>query len=201
MLMRKGGWQGGSKMQNPREIRGSKWSEAVYFGRILVRIERVWARLSWFSSNPCSKAVQNDHISPQCRVLPNLLEGGSERTPVVDVELALECAAGHHCRQLMRIRCIRSSSWPRASASVPGLQWLVPSPASGKKDEAERYRACVDPRRPSHAHSRGGGLHGCDAADSCTHGKAIRTIPGSTHIAERGCSRALPDGDDTERLE
>ena len=64
MLMRKGGWQGGSKMQNPREIRGSKWSNPVNFERILVRIVRVWARLSSFSSNPCSKAVQNDHIDP-----------------------------------------------------------------------------------------------------------------------------------------
>ena len=49
-------------MQNSREIRGSKWSEAVYFERILVGIVRVWAHLSSFSSNPCSKAVQNDHI-------------------------------------------------------------------------------------------------------------------------------------------
>ena len=48
-------------MQNPREIRGSKWSNPVSFERILVGIVRVWARLSSFSSNPCSKAVQNDH--------------------------------------------------------------------------------------------------------------------------------------------
>ena len=51
-------------MQDPREKRGSKWSNPVYFERILVRIVRVWARLSSFSSNPCSKAVQNDHIGP-----------------------------------------------------------------------------------------------------------------------------------------
>ena len=49
-------------MQNPREKRGSKWSKAVYFERILVRIVRVWAHLSSFSSNSCSKAVQNDHM-------------------------------------------------------------------------------------------------------------------------------------------
>ena len=29
LLMRKGGWQGGSKMQNPRGKRGSKWSKPV----------------------------------------------------------------------------------------------------------------------------------------------------------------------------
>ena len=51
-------------MQNPREKRGSKWSNAVNLERILVEIVRVWARLSSFSSNPCSKAVQNDHIRP-----------------------------------------------------------------------------------------------------------------------------------------
>src|SRR5690242_12479259 len=62
---KRGGWQGGSKMQNPREKRGSKWSNPVHFERILVQIARVWAHLSWFSSNPCSKAVQNDHISPR----------------------------------------------------------------------------------------------------------------------------------------
>ena len=33
--------------------------------RILVQIVRVWARLSRFSSNLCSKAVQNDHIDPK----------------------------------------------------------------------------------------------------------------------------------------
>ena len=49
-------------MQNLQEIRGSKWSNPVYLERILVRIVRVWAHLSSFSSNPCSKAVQNDHI-------------------------------------------------------------------------------------------------------------------------------------------
>ena len=59
---KRGGWQGGSKMQNPREKRGSKWSNAVHFERILVKIARVWAHLSSFSSNSCSKAVQNDHI-------------------------------------------------------------------------------------------------------------------------------------------
>ena len=59
---KRGGWQGGSKMQNPREKRGSKWSNPVNFERILVEIVRVWAHLSSFSSNPCSKAVQNDHI-------------------------------------------------------------------------------------------------------------------------------------------
>ena len=52
-------------MQNPREKRGSKWSNPVHFERILVRIVRVWAHLSSFSSNSCSKAVQNDHISPR----------------------------------------------------------------------------------------------------------------------------------------
>src|SRR6185312_11813222 len=59
---KRGGGRGGSKVQNSRGIRGSKWSEAVYFERILVGIVRVWAHLSSFSSNPCSKAVQNDHI-------------------------------------------------------------------------------------------------------------------------------------------
>src|SRR5690349_6548999 len=49
-------------MHNPREKRGSKWSNPVSFERILVKIMRVWAHLSSFSSNPCSKAVQNDHI-------------------------------------------------------------------------------------------------------------------------------------------
>ena len=50
-------------MQNPREKRGSKWSNPVHFERILVQIARVWAHLSSFSSNPCSKAVQNDHFA------------------------------------------------------------------------------------------------------------------------------------------
>ena len=52
-------------MRFPREKRGSKWSKAVYFERILVEIVRVWAHLSSFSSNPCAKAVQNDHIERQ----------------------------------------------------------------------------------------------------------------------------------------
>ena len=33
-------------MQNPRGIRGSKWSNPVNLERILVQIVRVWARLS-----------------------------------------------------------------------------------------------------------------------------------------------------------
>ena len=49
-------------MQNLQEKRGSKWSEAVNLERILVEIGRVSAHLSAVSSNPCSKAVQNDHI-------------------------------------------------------------------------------------------------------------------------------------------
>ena len=49
-------------MRNPRGKRGSKWSNPVNLKRILVRIVRVWAHLSSFSSNSCSKAVQNDHI-------------------------------------------------------------------------------------------------------------------------------------------
>ena len=40
---------------------------AVRFERILVEIVRVWARLSAFSSNPRSKAVQNDHFLSQSR--------------------------------------------------------------------------------------------------------------------------------------
>src|SRR4029079_13011870 len=81
-------------MQNPREIRGSKWSKGVYFERILVRIVRVWARLSSFSSNPRSKAVQNDHIRQRgcrktarkwaferCRLLQEPTVTGSTRAP------------------------------------------------------------------------------------------------------------------------
>src|SRR5690348_2894288 len=67
-------------MQNPREIRGSKWSKAVYFERILVRIVRVWARLSSFSSNPCSKAVQNDHIRGGKDDRPNESPGRSSHS-------------------------------------------------------------------------------------------------------------------------
>ena len=62
--MKKGGWQGGSKMRNPRGKRGSKWSNAVNLERILVEIGRVWARLSAVSSSLSAKAVQNDHIKP-----------------------------------------------------------------------------------------------------------------------------------------
>ena len=80
MLMRKGGWQGGSKMQNLQEIRGSKWSNAVSLERILVGIVRVWARLSSFSSNPCSKAVQNDHIrSPHPHAAAAARSAGDQR--------------------------------------------------------------------------------------------------------------------------
>ena len=43
-------------MQYSREIRGSKWSNAVYFERILVEIARVWARLSAFSSSLSAKS-------------------------------------------------------------------------------------------------------------------------------------------------
>ena len=57
-------------MQNHREIRGSKWSKGVYLERILVEIVRVWAHLSAFSSNPRSKAVQNDHIGPSQNCKP-----------------------------------------------------------------------------------------------------------------------------------
>ena len=63
---KRGGGGGGSKMQNLQEKRGSKRSEAVSLMRVLVRIVRVWARLGSFSSNPCSKAVQNDHVSAHC---------------------------------------------------------------------------------------------------------------------------------------
>ena len=70
-------------MQNPREIRGSKWSNPVYFERILVEIVRVWARLSAFSSNPCSKAVQNDHIRWQRdeSALGNRFNAATEQYP------------------------------------------------------------------------------------------------------------------------
>ena len=40
---KRGGWQGGSKMQNPREKRGSKWSNPVHFERILVQIREFGA--------------------------------------------------------------------------------------------------------------------------------------------------------------
>ena len=53
---KRGGWQGGSKMQDSRGKRGSKWSNPVHFERILVQIVRVRARLSAFSSNPMRKS-------------------------------------------------------------------------------------------------------------------------------------------------
>src|SRR5262249_55044328 len=60
-----GGGGRGSKMQNSREKRGSKRSEAVILMRVLVGIVRVWVSLGSFSSNRCSKAVQNDHLSAE----------------------------------------------------------------------------------------------------------------------------------------
>ena len=56
-------------MQNRQEKRDSKWSKAVSLMRVLVEIVRVRARLRWFSSNPCAKAVQNDHIGSRPRIL------------------------------------------------------------------------------------------------------------------------------------
>ena len=50
-------------MHYSREKRGSKWSNPVHFERILVRIGRVWPRLSWFSSNPSAKVVKSDRIT------------------------------------------------------------------------------------------------------------------------------------------
>ena len=65
MLMRMGGVAGGVKnaessgntrfkVVKPGQFRCAFWSESCEFGR----------SLSSFSSNPCSKAVQNDHIGP-----------------------------------------------------------------------------------------------------------------------------------------
>ena len=63
LLMRKGGVAGGVKnAESLGKNAVQSGQKAVYFERILVRIVRVRARLSSFSSNPCSKAVQNDHI-------------------------------------------------------------------------------------------------------------------------------------------
>ena len=58
----RGGWQGGSNMQNSREIRGSKRSKGVHFERILVQIVRVQAHLSSFSSNPGANVTEKDHF-------------------------------------------------------------------------------------------------------------------------------------------
>ena len=62
MLMRKGGWQGGSKMQN---LSGNTRFKVVKGGLIRAHFGPNRASLGafeTFSSNPCSKAVQNDHI-------------------------------------------------------------------------------------------------------------------------------------------
>ena len=69
-------------MQNSREIRGSKWSEGGLFQRILVKLREFWAHLSAFSSNSCSKAVQNDRIRKdlQCRSLSSYRTFALKRT-------------------------------------------------------------------------------------------------------------------------
>ena len=63
MLMRKGGVAGGVKNA---ESSGNTRFKVVKPGQFGVafwsQIVRVWARLSAFSSNPCAKVVQNDHI-------------------------------------------------------------------------------------------------------------------------------------------
>ena len=55
--------------KSPRK-RNSLWSRVTVMDRIEVQIARVWAHLRSFSSNPCSKAVQNDHISRPASVRP-----------------------------------------------------------------------------------------------------------------------------------
>src|SRR5690348_5799528 len=49
-------------MQKSPRKRSSLWSKVTVMDRIEVQIVRVWAHLSSISSNPCWKAVQNDHI-------------------------------------------------------------------------------------------------------------------------------------------
>ena len=49
-------------MQNTREIRGSKWSQAVYFERILVEIARVWARSSQNRASSSAELTKKDHF-------------------------------------------------------------------------------------------------------------------------------------------
>ena len=63
----RGGWQGGSKMQNSRGKRTSKRSQAVYFERILVQIARVQAHLSQNRVSPSAIVTKKDHF-PQRRL-------------------------------------------------------------------------------------------------------------------------------------
>ena len=60
---KRGGGGRGSKMQNPREKRVSRRSEAVDLERILVEIVRVRAHLSSFSSNPGANVTKKDHFA------------------------------------------------------------------------------------------------------------------------------------------
>ena len=59
---KRGGGRGGSKMQNPREKRGSKWSKAVYFEPHFWSKSREFGRVWFILIEFVPKAVQNDHI-------------------------------------------------------------------------------------------------------------------------------------------